>query len=188
MATDKLNFTNSFFFFWPSCFPKQAFQNDVPYEDYFDDLAGEITFYEDLCSQEENGQFDHDAKDAADLSTCGRPLLLSEVQQVREQRPSVMVQELPCFVKQVARGKRHNHSYYRCNAKSPKAKLRCCESALTTINRKSASTNAWLEDLTPDVFWMDNDKTPSSQVLKYTLDCYPKEREDDTVHVGRLQK
>lgn len=160
----------------------------MPYKDYFDDLAGDITFYEDLCSQEENCQFDHEAKDAADLSTCGRPLLLSEVQQVREQRPSVIVQELPCFVKQVARGTTIPTTAAMPDIRSQKAKFRCCESALITMSRKSASTNDWLEDLTPDVFWMENGKTPSSQALKYTLDCYPKEQEDYTVHVGRLQK
>jgi len=109
------------------------------------------------------------------------------VQQVREQRPSVIVQELPGFVKQVARGTTIPTTAVMPDIRSPKAKLRCCESALITMSRKSASTNDWLEDLTPDVFWMENGKTPSSQALKYTLDCYPKEQ-DDTVHVGRLQK
>lgn len=165
-------------------------QNDVPYnevsrEDYFDDLAGEISFYEDLCSQE-NCQFDHEAKDAADPGTYGRSLFLSEVQEVREQSSSVIVQELPCYMEQVKGGKPLPITAVMPDITSPKAKLRCCESALIP-NRKTTSSKDWLEDLTPDIFWTENDKTPSPQTLKNTLDCYAEEQADDTVHVCRLQ-
>ena len=147
-------------------------------EDYFDDLAGDISFYEDLCSQE-NCQFDHEAKDAADPGTCGRSPLLSQLQEVKEQSSSVIVQELPWFVEQVERGTPISTTTVMPGITSPKAKLRCSESAL--INRKATSSKDWLEDLTPDAFWIENDKTPSP------LDCYAEGQADGTVHVCRLQ-
>ena len=157
MAKDELNFRN---IFW------QAFQYDEPYsgvssaEDYFDDLAaGDISLYEDSSSQE-NCPFDREAKDIEDPGTCGRSLFMLEVQEVREQRSSAIVQEPPCFVQQVERGTPLPTTAVMPDITSPKAKLRCCESALIT-NGKTTSSKDWLEDLTQDVFWMENDKTPS---------------------------
>ena len=96
---------------------------------------------------------------------------------MRELRSSAVVQELPCFVKQVERGTPLlTTAAVMPDAKSPKAKLRCCESALIT-NRKATSSKYWLEDLTQDVFWVENDKTPPKQTLRniHTLDCYAEE-------------
>lgn len=112
----------------------------------------------------------------ADPGTCGRSLFLSEVQDVREQRSSPTVQELPCFVEQVERATPLPTTAVMPDITSPKAKLRCCESALIT-NGKATSSKDWLEDLTQDVFWVENDKTPPKETLKkiHTLDCYAKE-------------
>lgn len=191
MATDKLKFSNVLFGYRVSW---EAFQNDEPNsgaggaEDYFDDLAaGDISFYEDSSSQE-NCRFDHEAKDAVDPGTCARSLLLSEVQEVREQRSSAIVQERPCFMEQVKKGTPLPTTEVMPDITGPKAKLRCCESALIT-NRKATSSKDWPEDLTQDVFWMENDKTPFPQTLKdiHTLDCYAEEQADDIVPVCRLQ-
>ena len=113
---------------------------------------------------------------------------MSEVQELREQRSSAIVQERPCFVEQVERCTPLPTTAVMPDVTSPKAKLRCYESALIT-NRKATSSKDGIEDLTQDVFWMENNKTPSQQTLKdiHTLDCYAEEQANDAEPVCRLQ-
>ena len=103
------------------------------------------------------------------------------MQEKAEQRSSAVVRERLCFVDQVGRGTPLPTTAVMPDVASPKAKLKCCESALIT-NRKATSAKDWLEDLTQDVFWMENDKTPFPQTLKdiHRLDCYAEEQADDS--------
>lgn len=80
-----------------------------------------------------------------------------EVQEVREQRSSAIVQEPPCFVQQVERGTPLPTTAVMPDITSPKAKLKCGESALIT-NGKATSSKDLLEYLTQDVFWMEKIK------------------------------
>lgn len=109
------------------------------------------------------------------------------MQEKAEERYSPAVQEQLCFTDQVKRDTPLPTTAVIPGVSSPKAKLRCCESALIT-NRKAMSAKDWLEDLTQDVYWMENDKTPFPQTLKdiHRLDCYAEEQAADTMPVCRL--
>lgn len=163
----------------------QTAQNDalseLSREDYFDDLAGEISFYEDLCNQG-NCPSDHDA---AHPATCGKPFPVSEEHEVRQKSSSVNVQELPCSAEKLEKGKPLPITKVMPDITSPKAKLRCCESTFPQT-RKPVSSKDWLQEFAQDFFWMENDETPTQKTLD-TLDCYAEEQVDEAAHLSRLQ-
>ncbi|KAL9955060.1 hypothetical protein ACROYT_G042664 [Oculina patagonica] len=155
--------------------------NEINREDYFDDLAGEISFYEDLCNQGNCPS----KRDAVDPATCGKSFLAPEEHEVRQKSPSVnYVQELQPEKPE----RRHPLPVTKImpDITSPKAKLRCCESTVPPT-RKAVSSKDWLQEFTQDFFWMENDKTPAQKTLKDTLDCYAEEQVDETAHLSRLQ-
>ena len=148
--------------------------NEGTREDYFDDLAEEITFYENLCIQK-NCPSDHKITDAADPE-----------QGVRQRTSSVNGQEAPLSAEKTDRDKPLLISEVIPDITSPKAKLRCCEST-PPPTRKPVSSKDWLQEFTQDFVWMENNERPVTKTLQDTLDSSLEEQIDETAHLGRLQ-
>lgn len=188
-------------------FSKQTTQKTTPKEvsreDYFDELAGETSFYEDddcppdyevnkttdasdsdldssfeLLAELQWNLDDYQVKDATDSSTtCSKSFLASEVQEISQQSSTVTVKKLPSIVEQLERSKLlpvTEVSEVVPDITSPKAKLRCRKNTLASTGETISSNSDWLQEFSQDCFWIANDKS----LVKQESETCPKTLKD----------